>query len=97
MPLRRHCLYQPWVLACVFRIVLAAEPSASVQPPSRKVEKAGVEAHSASSRRLVGTRAGEERDDNGLKMNLVFCPAGTFKMGCPKSEKTAKTMKARCR
>jgi hypothetical protein len=46
---------------------------------------------------LVGTRAGEERDDNGLKMNLVFCPAGTFKMGCPKSEKTAKTVKARCR
>lgn len=44
------------------------------------------EANSASSRSLVGIRAGEERDDNGLKMKLVWCPPGTFTMGSPQSE-----------
>jgi sulfatase modifying factor 1 len=33
-----------------------------------------------------GTKAGEERDDNGLKMKFVWCPPGTFTMGSPKSE-----------
>ena len=36
--------------------------------------------------KTVGTKAGEERDDNGLKMKFVWCPPGTFTMGCPKSE-----------
>ena len=33
-----------------------------------------------------GTKAGEERDDNGLKMKFVWCPPGQFTMGSPKSE-----------
>ena len=35
----------------------------------------------------VGTKAGEERDDNGLKMKFVWCPPGQFTMGSPNSEK----------
>ena len=34
----------------------------------------------------VGTRAGEERDDNGLKMKLCWCPPGSFLMGSPPTE-----------
>jgi formylglycine-generating enzyme len=33
-----------------------------------------------------GSRAGEERDDNGLKMNFCWCPPGSFRMGSPASE-----------
>jgi formylglycine-generating enzyme required for sulfatase activity len=35
---------------------------------------------------LYGTRAGEVRSDNGLKMKLVWCPPGQFTMGSPKDE-----------
>jgi formylglycine-generating enzyme required for sulfatase activity len=33
-----------------------------------------------------GTKAGEVRDGNGLKMKLVWCPPGSFTMGSPKEE-----------
>jgi formylglycine-generating enzyme len=39
---------------------------------------------------FVGTKAGQVRDDNGLKMKLVWCPPGKFTMGGspnPKKEK----------
>ena len=36
--------------------------------------------------KTVGTKAGEERDDNGLKMKFVWCPPGQFTMGSPESE-----------
>jgi formylglycine-generating enzyme required for sulfatase activity len=36
---------------------------------------------------LVGTHAGQVRDDNGLKMKLVWCPPGQFTMGSPEDEK----------
>ena len=36
---------------------------------------------------LHGRQAGEVRDHDGLKMKLVWCPPGKFKMGSPKSEK----------
>jgi formylglycine-generating enzyme required for sulfatase activity len=35
---------------------------------------------------MRGKKAGEIRDDNGLKMTLVWCPAGEFTMGSPNSE-----------
>jgi len=34
----------------------------------------------------AGTQAGEERDDNSLKMKLVWCPPGSFTMGSSPSE-----------
>jgi formylglycine-generating enzyme required for sulfatase activity len=36
--------------------------------------------------RLVGTKAGETRDENGLKLTLVWCPPGTFTMGSSMDE-----------
>jgi formylglycine-generating enzyme required for sulfatase activity len=36
---------------------------------------------------FVGIHAGQVRDDNGLKMKLVWCPPGTFTMGSPTDEK----------
>jgi formylglycine-generating enzyme required for sulfatase activity len=36
--------------------------------------------------RQEGTRAGEERDENALKMKFCWCPAGTFRMGSPADE-----------
>ncbi|MFN5529452.1 MAG: protein kinase domain-containing protein, partial [Planctomycetaceae bacterium] len=33
-----------------------------------------------------GSQAGEERDDNGLKMKFVWCPPGQFTMGSPETE-----------
>jgi sulfatase modifying factor 1 len=36
---------------------------------------------------MLGSNAGQQRDDNGLKLRLVWCPQGRFIMGSPKSEK----------
>ena len=47
----------------------------SKKPSSKVGAKAGP---------LEGNKAGEERDDNGLGMSLVWCPAGEFQMGSPK-------------
>ena len=33
-----------------------------------------------------GSRAGEARDDNALKLKLCWCPPGTFRMGSPTNE-----------
>jgi sulfatase modifying factor 1 len=55
---------------------VAASPSVSPQP--------GTPALGPSN--YAGTRAGEERDDNGLEMKLVWCPPGEFTMGSPESE-----------
>jgi formylglycine-generating enzyme required for sulfatase activity len=43
----------------------------------------------AAATNLEGRRAGEERADNGLKMKLVWCPAGEFTMGSSDSDKDA--------
>lgn len=67
--------------------LLAENRAVCAQAPPRTERQDREETDSASSHRLVGTRAGEERDDNGLEMKLVWCPAGTFTMGSPKSEK----------
>jgi len=39
-----------------------------------------------SARSFAGKKAGQVRDDNGLKLKLVWCPPGKFTMGSPKSE-----------
>ena len=46
----------------------------------------GNEAASRANDSMLGKEAGQVRNDNGLKMKLVWCPAGQFKMGSPESE-----------
>ncbi len=64
----------------------------STPPPVRPIEPApsppavpSVDPALAPSL-LTGSRAGETRDDNGLKMKFVWCPPGTFTMGSPPNE-----------
>jgi formylglycine-generating enzyme required for sulfatase activity/serine/threonine protein kinase len=54
-------------------------PVAEVNVPNPDVYVDGTPADEAS-------RAGEERDDNDLKLKLCWCPAGTFRMGSPAGE-----------
>jgi len=44
-------------------------------------------AANAAAPKSTGTKAGQVRDDNGLKMKFVWCPAGTFTMGSPTDER----------
>src|SRR5579872_4465908 len=37
---------------------------------------------------MLGKAHGDVRDDNALKMKLVWCPPGKFTMGSPKTEPT---------
>jgi formylglycine-generating enzyme required for sulfatase activity/serine/threonine protein kinase len=69
----------------------------NVKITSREVEESqeasptdAVTAPSTEEESLVsseeGSRAGEERDDNALKLKLCWCPPGRFRMGSPTNE-----------
>jgi formylglycine-generating enzyme required for sulfatase activity len=55
-------------------------PGAAPKEPPKIANGSGTPAS------FAGSRAGQERDDNGLKMKLCWCPAGSFKMGSPPNE-----------
>jgi formylglycine-generating enzyme required for sulfatase activity len=57
------------------RPVIANVPKPRVAPPLP-----------GPSQSQDGTRPGEERDDNSVKMKFCWCPPGTFLMGSPSSE-----------
>lgn len=59
--------------------------AASLWMVEAKTDEAGRSQISAADP-MIGNEPGQVRDDNGLKMKLVWCPAGTFRMGSPKSE-----------
>jgi formylglycine-generating enzyme required for sulfatase activity len=63
-------------------IVSAACFLPAAQPNSADAE--GAAKFTADS--MLGKEAGQVRDDNGLKMKLVWCPPGKFTMGSPRSE-----------
>ena len=44
---------------------------------------------------LEGSKAGDLRDDNGLKMRLRWCPPGRFRMGSPPMRSSVMTMRGR--
>jgi sulfatase modifying factor 1 len=48
-------------------------------------------APSSSADVMRGKEPGEIRDDNGLKLKLVWCPPGKFKMGSPDTDKDRQT------
>jgi sulfatase modifying factor 1 len=84
MPARRTAL----VLAgfgFVFSIALIARWPAAAQneSPGRKPNEPKPERPGS----FAGTRAGQTRDDNGLKTTLVWIPPGEFTMGSPKDER----------
>src|SRR5260221_12599332 len=60
---------------------------ATVESKSEEPGKDTVSQKLNSSDKFIGKEAGQVRDDNGLKLKLVWCPPGKFKMGSPKSEK----------
>jgi formylglycine-generating enzyme required for sulfatase activity len=65
--------------ACIFGVaccLLASEPN------SDEADKGAKPATSA----MLGKEAGQVRDDNGLRIKLIWCPPGKFMMGSPKSE-----------
>jgi sulfatase modifying factor 1 len=67
------------VLVC---IVAAAGFLSGTESKSDHPEKAAP----ATAVSMFGQKAGQVRNDNGLKMKLVWCPPGKFKMGSPESE-----------
>ncbi len=65
------------------RPVLARVSRTAVKTPPRDLPSPSEETNNS---RIIGTRPGQERDDNALKLKLVWCPPGSFRMGSPKSE-----------
>jgi formylglycine-generating enzyme required for sulfatase activity len=76
-----------FLASCIVILLLAETGAVCAQArPQTDGQNTG-QVSFATSDPFVGTSAGEERDDNGLKLKLVWCPSGTFTMGSPKSEK----------
>jgi formylglycine-generating enzyme required for sulfatase activity len=75
-------------------IVLAFCVAACSQDRAALVDRESTGSHVPSSPKtgllpLAGQRAGEERNDNGLKMKFAWCPSGEFLMGSPDSDQDA--------
>jgi sulfatase modifying factor 1 len=83
MPNRREVL-QRLVRGVGWAGVVAASQRWRQRPQA--VAQDGLNAVSPFAQKWTGTRAGEERDDNGLRLKLVWCPPGSFRMGSPRSE-----------
>jgi formylglycine-generating enzyme required for sulfatase activity len=78
--------------AMVFLPAVAADPANDKDPRSQgagksDIEKAAAAASANASAGFEGRRAGQQRDDNEMRMKFVWCPAGKFTMGSPESEK----------
>ena len=69
-----------WLTFCV---VAAIALLGTTEPKSDEPGNAPASAADPMS----GKKPGDVRDDNGLKMKLVWCPPRNFTMGSPKSEK----------
>jgi formylglycine-generating enzyme required for sulfatase activity len=71
----------PWLALCVivaiaFLWITQAKPDEPEKAPSKP----------DAADQFIGKEAGQVRNDNDLKMKLVWCPRGEFTMGTPKSE-----------
>lgn len=51
-----------------------------------QITLSGAAPEANSAPKAEGSRAGEERDDNGLKLKLIWCPPGRFTMGSAATE-----------
>lgn len=68
----------------LFVCILAA--ACCLPAPKSKSDEPGKDTKPAAVDSTVGNEPGQVRDDNGLKMKLVWCPPGNFTMGSPASE-----------
>ena len=66
-------------------VVFVVAAIASLRMPQANSDEPDRVPASASDT-MNGKEPGQVRDDNDLKMKLVWCPPGEFKMGSPKSE-----------
>ena len=73
----------------VLLICLAAAVGllAGAESKSDEPGKDATASKTGTSDKFIGKEAGQVRNDNDLKMKLVWCPPGEFVMGTPKSEK----------
>src|SRR5689334_6547226 len=67
-------------IAVAFGLLAIAESKSDEQG------KDGTPSMPDASDKFIGKDAGQVRDDNDLKMKLVWCPPGKFTMGSPKTE-----------
>ncbi len=74
----RPTLKSPKLVACMLAAAccLSTTESKPYEPATGK--EAGTDS-------MLGKEPGQLRDDNGLKMKLIWCPPGEFAMGSPKS------------
>ena len=71
----------PWLALCVIvAIALLWITQAKPDEPGKTPSKPD------AADKFIGKEAGQVRDDNDLKMKLVWCPPGEFTMGSPPSE-----------
>jgi formylglycine-generating enzyme required for sulfatase activity len=70
-PRLQSCVLVAWVMAGLVTVARADEAI----PPNGLAST------------FAGTKAGQIREDNGLKMKLVWCPPAEFTMGSPQTEK----------
>lgn len=67
--------------------IIRVEVSDDGQPMQTATASFAIKLPSVPLDPFAGQRAGQERDDNGLKMKFCWCPDGSFLMGSPNGEK----------
>jgi formylglycine-generating enzyme required for sulfatase activity len=68
------------------RLFVCILVTACCLPATESKPKEADKATTPASDSMPGKAAGQVRDDNGLKMKLVWCPPGKFTMGTPRWE-----------
>jgi formylglycine-generating enzyme required for sulfatase activity len=72
-----------------FRVALSSvrKPAApEPRPEASEASEVFDVAETATAGSMIGTKVGQVRSDNGLKIKFVWCPPGKFKMGSSESE-----------
>jgi formylglycine-generating enzyme required for sulfatase activity len=72
----------PWLTLCV----IVASAFLWIAPAKPDVPEKATSKPDAGDK-VIRKQAGQVRNDNDLKMKLMWCPPGEFMMGTPKSEK----------
>jgi formylglycine-generating enzyme required for sulfatase activity len=68
------------LFVCILAVICLSDGKESRSDELDKSQKPAADS-------IIGKEPGQVRDDNGLKLKLVWCPPGKFTMGSPPSEK----------